>query len=284
MFFTSTVETATDGLQNMLSQFTEGITLPRILATAVLLVICIVFVKLLLKMTGRMLNKGKLEKSLHTFVYSAVKLVLIFVAIMLLAGTLGVDTTSLLAVFSIAGLALSLSIQDALSNLASGIMILTSKPFHVGDFIEVKGRSGTVEEIGLIYTKLSTVDRQILHIPNSQITSNDLSNYSACDQRQVIIPIKVAYSSDIDRVKAALTRAARDERLVPGKPIFARISGYGDSAMEFSLRVWVKTEDYWNVYFDVLERIKRCFDEDGIKLTFPHLFIHTKDPLSASRD
>lgn len=285
MFFTSasqalaagveqTLQSSASSMQGLLGRARDIFTLPNIVAALVVLLVCAALVKLLLKMTRKMLDKSKLGSSLHAFIYSSVKLILIFIVIMLLAGTLGIDTSSLLAVFSVAGLALSLSIQDALGNLISGVMILTSRPFQEGDFVEIKGRSGTVQKIGLIHTQLATLDRQILFIPNSQVTSNDFSNYSACTERLLVVPVKADYGCPVEQVKAALLKAAQDDRVLPDKPVFARVTGYGDHAIEYSLRVWVKKEDYWDVNFDLLERVKQVFDQEGIRMTYPHVMVH----------
>jgi len=259
----SDLNSTTTQAHSFLDSLFGGLSLSKIIAAGILLILCVVFIKLIMHATDRMLKKSKLEKSVHSFIRSAVKIVLVFVAIMLLAGTLGIDTSSLLAVLSVVGLAVSLSIQDSLSNLASAVLILTTKPLKVGDYIEVKGKAGTVQEIGVIYTRINTFDNQIIYIPNSQITSNEITNSTAAGKRRVDLKVTASYDCPTEKVKSA------------------RVSGYGESAIEYTIRVWTSAESYWEVYYDVLENIKNVFDEEGIVMTYPHLNVHTIADLPA---
>ena len=248
--------------------------LSKIIAAAILLVVCIVFIKLLLRLTNRVLERSKIHTTMHSFIRTLVRLVLVFIAIMLIAGTLGIDTSSLLAIFSIAGLAVSLSVQNALSNMTSAVMLLASKPYQLGDFVEISGLQGTVREIGILCTKLATVDGKLISIPNSQAVSGSITNFSAEENRRVMMTVSASYDDDVEKVKAALVRAAADPRVLPIEPVFSRVSAYGDNAIEYALRFWVKNSDYWDVYFDVLENVKHVFDEEGISMTYPHLVVH----------
>lgn len=262
-------------VEGVVKALPKNLTLEKILYTLALFLICYVLIKLLLRATGNILSHSKLDKRLHTAVTSAVKTVLVFVAVMVLAESLGINTSSLLAILSVAGLAVSLSIQDSLSNLASAIMILSSKPFKIGDFIEVKGKSGTVEQIGIIYTLIATPDNQRIYIPNSQITSNEITNLTAVGKRRVEITVSASYDAPVEAVKAALIKAAAHPCLLPDEPVFARVSKYADSAIEYTLRFWTSPADYWDAYYDVLESCKQAFDEAGIEMTYPHLNVHT---------
>ena len=262
-------------MQSVADMLPENLTLEKILYTLVLFLVCCLLVKLLMRATSRILERSRLDKRLHTAIRSAVKAVLVFVAVIVLAEAIGINTSSLLAILSVAGLAVSLSIQDSLSNLASAIMILTAKPFKIGDFIEVKGKSGTVEQTGIIYTTILTPDNQRIHIPNSQITSNEITNLTAVGRRRVEINISASYDAPVEAVKAALLQAAAHPKLLPDEPVFARVSKYADSAVEYTLRFWTKPEDFWDTYYDVLEACKRAFDDAGIEMTYPHLNVHT---------
>lgn len=265
----STAETA----HSFWEKYLGANALSKIIAAAILLIVCVVFIKLLMRLTGRLLEKSKLHTTMHSFIRTLVKLVLVFIAIMLIAGTLGIDTSSLLAIFSIAGLAVSLSVQSALTNMTSAVMLLTSKPYQVGDFVEISGMQGTVREIGILSTKLVTIDGRLISIPNSQAVSGSITNFSTEEDRRVVLSVSASYDDDIEKVKAA-----QDPRVLPIEPVFARVSSYGDNAIEYTLRFWVKNADYWSVYFDVLENVKRVFDEDGISMTYPHLVVHTAKP------
>ena len=265
----STAETA----HSFWEKYLGANALSKIIAAAILLIVCVVFIKLLMRLTGRLLEKSKIHTTMHSFIRTLVKLVLVFIAIMLIAGTLGIDTSSLLAIFSIAGLAVSLSVQSALTNMTSAVMLLTSKPYQVGDFVEISSLQGTVREIGILSTKLVTIDGRLISIPNSQAVSGSITNFSTEEDRRVVLSVSASYDDDIEKVKAA-----QDPRVLPIEPVFARVSSYGDNAIEYTLRFWVKNADYWSVYFDVLENVKRVFDEDGISMTYPHLVVHTAKP------
>lgn len=198
----------------------------------------------------------------------------VFLAVLLLAGTLGIDTSSLLAILSVAGLAVSLSIQDTLSNLAGAVVLLTTRPFKLGDFIEVSGKSGTVQKIGVFYTQIATPDNQLVHLPNSQVAAAQITTVTGSETRRLEITVQVSPDTDIERVKAALTRAGEHPKRDQAQPIFARLSAYADGRACYTLRLWVATADYWDVYYDVLEAIGRSFAEARIEMTYPHINVH----------
>ena len=267
---TENAETTKSALEKIFDHFS----LPKLVSAAILLVICIVCIKIILRATEKLLKSSKLDKSFHTFIVSSIKIVLVFLAIMLLAGTLGVDTSSLLAILSVAGLAVSLSIQDSLSNLASAVVLLTTRPFKVGDFIEVGGKSGTVRQIGVFYTQIATPDNQLVFLPNSHITSADITNITGNDVRRIDLEIQASYDAVPETVRAALVRAAQHPKRLETKPVFARLSGYGDNAVSYTLRLWTKAADYWDVYYDVLEAVGKEFSRSNIEMTYPHINVH----------
>ena len=260
--------------RSTIEKFFDHFSLPKLVSAAILLVICIICIKIILRATEKMLKSSKLDKSCHALLRSSIKIVLVFLAIMLLAGTLGVDTSSLLAILSVAGLAVSLSIQDSLSNLASAVVLLTTHPFKVGDFIEVGGKSGTVRQIGVFHTQIATPDNQLVYLPNSQITSAQITNVTGNALRRIEIVVQASYDAAPDTVKEALVRAAQHPKRVDFEPVFARLSGYGDSAISYTLRLWTAGCDYWDVYYDVLENISREFSRSNIEMTYPHINVH----------
>lgn len=272
---TQPVFSAALDMQSVSELLPQNLTLEKVLYTAVLFLLCCLLIKLLLRATDRILARSRLEKRLHSAVRSAVKTVLMFIAGMVLAEALGVNTSSLLAILSVAGLAVSLSIQDSLSNFASAIMILTVKPFKIGDFIELKGKSGTVEQIGVVYTRIATPDNQQIHIPNSQITTNEITNYTAVGKRRAEIVLRIDYDAPLEAVKSALLRAAQHPGVLADEPVFARVSKYAESAVEYTLRFWTKPEDFWDVHYDVLEACKRELDTAGIRMSYPHINVHS---------
>lgn len=251
-----------------------GFSWTKLISAAILLVVCGVLIKLILKATDRMLGRSRLDKAVHPFIRTIVKLVLLFTAIMLIAGTLGVDTSSLLALLSVAGLAVSLALQNVLSNMASAVILLTTKPFQIGHFIEMGSVSGTVVKIGAICTDILTLNNQLVHVPNSEITGSTVTNYTASDKRRLEYRITASYDAPVEDVKAALLRAAEHPlRMQETQPI-ARVNGYGESAIEYVLFLWIRPKDYMDVYYDVLENVKREFDAAGIEMTYPHINVH----------
>ena len=254
--------------KSVIEKFFDTFSFAKLVSAAILLVICIVCIKILLKATEKMLESSKLDRSCHTFIRSTVKIVLGFLAIMLLAGTLGIDTSSLLAILSVAGLAVSLS------NLASAVVLLTTHPFKVGDFIEVGGKSGTVRQIGVFHTQIATPDNQLVYLPNSHITSAEITNVTGSELRRIELTVQASYDAPPEPVKAALVRAAQHPKRVEKEPVFARLSAYGDSAVSYTLRLWTAGSDYWDVYYDVLEAVGREFSQSNIEMTYPHINVH----------
>lgn len=253
----------------------KGLSLGGILKILVLAVVLFAIIRLLNGLFEKFIQRSKIDKSLHGFLRATVKIVLYFLAAMILAGSLSIDVTSLIALLSVAGLALSLAVQGVLSNLAGGIVILTTKPLRVGDYVSVGTQEGTVEEIGMTYTKLITWDRRIIYIPNSTVTSSNVVNYTVGGKRRVDITITASYDCPIETVKAALRDAAASvSLLLPQEPIFARVTGYQESAIEYALKGWCREEDYWDAYYDLLEAVKVSFDRAGVQMSYPHLNVH----------
>ena len=248
--------------------------LPTLLKAAVLLIVCLILTKILMAASGKILNKSKLDKSLHSIILSTLKVLLIFLTIMIVAPSLGIETSSLLAVLSIAGVAVSLSIQGILGNFFSGVTLLMSKPYKVGDFVTIGGQTGTIVETGITHTKLHTVDNQVILVPNSSVTSNVIINVSTEDIRRLDFTFTASYDSDPDAVKAALAEAVAIPQVQKDQPVFIELSGYGQYAMEYTVRVWVKNADYWDAHFAVLNRVHGCFNAHGVAMTYPHVNVH----------
>lgn len=273
MILTST-QIDTEDISSFVSAL-KGLSLSSILKIAVLAVVLLAVIRLLNGLFQKFLSKSKIDKSLHGFLRAAVKILMYLIAAMILAGSLSIDVTSLIALLSVAGLALSLAIQGALSNLAGGIVILTTKPLHVGDYVTIGSEEGTVEEIGMTYTKLMTWDRRMIFIPNSTVTSSNVVNYTVGGKRRVDLTVTASYDAEIETVKTALRAAAASvPQLLPDEPVFARVTGYKESSIEYALRGWCQNEDYWDAYFNLLEAVKVSFDQAGVQMSYPHLNIH----------
>lgn len=249
--------------------------LPSLLKAIVLLAVCLIIMKILLAASGKVLDKSKLDKSLHAIILSTLKILLIFLTIMIVAPSLGIETSSLLAVLSIAGVAVSLSIQGILGNFFSGVTLLMSKPFKIGDFVTIGGMSGTIVETGITHTKLHTVDNQVILVPNSSVTSNVIINVSTEDKRRLDFVFSASYDAPTEEVKAALAEAIDIPEVMKDEPVFIALSKYGDSAIEYTVRVWVKNADYWTANFAVLERVRERFAAHNVEMTYPHINVHT---------
>lgn len=269
------VSTILGGVSDTLSMGVGNVTLSAILRAVIIFLVCMIAVKILMKIFNKAIVKMNVDKSLHAFIRTTVKILLYFVAVIIVADTLGIPITSLIAVLSVAGLALSLAIQGVLSNIAGGIMVLASKPFGVGDYIEAGAVGGTVKEIGLAYTKLATADNKLIYVPNSDISASQIVNYSANDARRIEIKIGASYDDSIEDVKKALNEVIANNDVLeePAKP-FVNVSAYQDSYIEYVVRVWVENAKYWDVHFKMLEDIKASFDKNKITMTYNHLNVH----------
>lgn len=234
----------------------------------------ILAVRLLMKLLDRALEKSKLEKAAHSLIRSLVQAALYLLLGLSVASALHIDVTGVVALASVLTLAVSLSLQNMLSNVIGGFTVLYTHPFHSGDYVEIGGQSGTVQEINMTYTVLATPDNKIVSIPNSAVTAAQITNYSSSGTRRVEIAVSAAYSAPVQKVIDALALAGTVDNVLLEPAPQAVVTNYGDSAISYSLRLWVKTQDYWDVYFDVMQRIKKIFDEQGIEMTYPHLNVH----------
>ena len=275
---TSTIDTETleNSVQTGVNQLLRGgwgEALKTILFALLLLVICLVIKAILLKLLDRGLNRfSQVEKSLHTFIRSMANILLWFITLMVVADSLGINASSLLALVSILGLAVSLSVKDSLSNLTWGLTILGTKPFKVGDYVEIGETGGTVQEIGLVYTKLTTIDNRRILMPNSLVVDAQVTNYTTEPLRRVDLTVSASYDAPVEKVKQTIQGVLKDhDKILLDPPPFARLSGYGDSAMEYTIRVWCENGDYWTVYHDLLEEIKTAFDGEHIAIPYPHV-------------
>lgn len=243
----------------------------------VILIVCKFIINALLKISDGVMEKTKLDKGIQGFAKSAIKIGLWVLTLIFIADSLGVNTASLVALMSVASLALSLSVQGLFTNVFSGITILMTKPFVVGDYVEVAGVAGTVKDISLMRTTLTTPDNKIELIPNGDIAAQNIINYSTAPLRRVDLKVSASYDSTTEQVKAAVmdvinadSRIKQDE----GHEPFVRISNYNSNDIEYTIRVWVDNADYWGVYFDTLENIRESFAKHGVEFSYPHTMVH----------
>ncbi len=250
----------------------------KILQALIILWVGSKLIKLLIKglRKGRLFNK--MERSLQSFLISFITASLKIILFISIASFLGVPMTSLITVLGSAAVAIGLALQGGLSNLAGGVIILFFKPFQVGDYIDTHADSGTVTDISLFYTTLQTVDNRVVMLPNGNLVNNPVINYSKLEERRVDLTIAVDYATDIDKVKQVIIETAlQDERIIKEKDIFVRLNEMADSSLNFVVRVWVKSENYWPVSFDLKENIKKALDKNNISIPFPQMDVHVKN-------
>lgn len=223
----------------------------------------------------RMMQKSHLEETLISFVCSLCYNVLIVFIIIAALGQLGIQTASVVAVLGAAGLAVGLALQGSLSNFAAGLLMVIFKPFKVDDYIEAAGTAGIVESIGIFSTELRAVDGKKIIVPNNKITADTITNYSAKPTRRLNVIASASYSDDIDKVRKVLEKIIEeDDRILPDPKPMVVVAELGNNGINFALRSWVKTSDYWNVLFSLNEKIKKNFDAEGITIPFQQQDVH----------
>ena len=245
-----------------------------LLPALVLVVIGFIAIRLVIHLLNRLLDKTKLEKTASRLILNVAKVALYILLALMVAEKLGIDVTGVVALASVLTLAISLSVQNALTNVIGGFTLLYTKPFAAGDFVEIAGQSGTVQTIGLTYTKLATGDNKLVSIPNSAVVATQIVNYTTTGTRRVDITVSASYTAAVEDVLDALRQAGTLPTALEDPAPFAAVQSYGDSAISYILQVWCKSDDYWTTLFEGNKRIKEVFDEKGITMTYPHLNVH----------
>lgn len=265
-------------IQNILGFGVGEFTLGGILNAIIILVICVLVMRILNSLIGKMLDKStKIDKTICGFIKTAARILLWALAIIIVCDSLGISTTSLVALLSVVTLALSLSVQNIMSNLFSGITLLFTKPFGVGDYVDISGKAGTVKSVGLFYTVLDTVDNTVVSIPNADATAASVINYSREPKRRVDLKVCASYDSATEDVKAAVLDAINQNPKILSDPEpFVKISGYNASDIEYTVRVWCSGADYWDVYFNLHEKVREAFAEHGVQMAYNQIDVHMK--------
>lgn len=254
------------------------ISLASILSTLVVLIICLIVKRILSKAAANIIERTHLDKGIKSFLSSAVNVLIWVVVILIVADNLGIPITSLVAIVSVASLALSLSVQNLLTNIFSGMTILGTKPFTVGDFVDIGGTSGTVTKLGLFYTVINTPDNQIIYTPNSTVANTKVINYSVNPIRRIELTVTASYDDEPEKVKAALMEAAeRTEGALNDPAPFAGVSSYGSSSIEYKLYVWSDKSTFLSTKFSLTENVHSAFKAEGVAMTYDHLNIHVID-------
>lgn len=270
-----TATTTPEETVEVFEQVARGLTLTKSLYGVLLFLACLAVMKTVMTIIDRTMTRLRVEPTVHKFTHSCLKVLFWIITGLVVAGYLEFPVNSLVTVLGVIGVALSLSLQGSLSNLAGGIMVMVSRPFAVGDYVEAGGVAGTVSEIGLVYTKLKTIDNKIIFIPNGEISGEKIVNYNRQEQRRVDLTFTVSYDADPERVKEIMRQVigAHPKALFTPEP-FVRTTSLGESSVGYTLRVWCATQDYWDLYYDLLEQVRAAFDREGVELTYNHLNVH----------
>lgn len=248
---------------------------PKVLGAIVTLVVGFWLAGIIAKKTRQLMEKNQVDPTLVPFIHSLIAITIKVLVLFSAASMFGIEVTSFIAIFGALAFAIGLALQGNLSHLAAGVLILFFKPFRVGDFIVTNGYSGTVKEIQIFNTILTTLDNRIIIIPNGSISSNPLENLTANAVRKVPMTFGIGYSDDIDKARSVIQKVAEScEYIDHSQPIDIMVSELGDSSVNFAVRPWCKTEDFWKVHFYMQENIKKTFDKENIGIPFPQRDVH----------
>ena len=247
----------------------------KLIIGLIVLFIAFKVVNFIAKRLQRRLDKKNVDKTIANVTVKALKLVLKIMVFLLFLGYLGIETAGIGTIIGSVSVCIGLAVQGSLSNFAGGIVILVMRPFKLGDFIEAQGHSGTVTDIKMFYTYLNTPDNKVVMIPNGALGNGDIINYSKEEERRVDLVFSVDYSTDLKLAKEIIEREIENHQLIlKDKEYFVRLGEMAASSLDIKTRVWVKNADYWTVYFDLLENVKKKFDENNISVPFNQLDVH----------
>ena len=247
----------------------------HIIAAVVIFIVGRFLIKLINRLVASILQRRHIEISVQTFLSSLVNIILTILLIITVIGALGVNTTSFAALIASAGVAIGLALSGNLQNFAGGLIILLFKPYRVGDFIDVCGVQGTVSAVQIFHTILLTPDNKAVYLPNGSTSSSTITNYSREDKRRIEWTFGIDYGEDVNRARTAiLSVITADARILPDPAPFVAVGGLSDSSVDIIVRVWVPTEEYWNVYFDMHQRVYETFNEQKINFPYPQQTVH----------
>ncbi len=225
------------------------------------------------------MQKANVDKTLVEFAESLIYFILLMVVILASLNSLGINTTSFVAIFGAAGLAIGLALQGSLANVGAAVLIIIFRPFKVGDFVEAGGATGTVEDVNLFSTIIAPLDNRTVIVPNAAIVGGNITNYSMKPQRRVDHVFGIGYDDDLKLAKEVLMAImTNDSRVMQDPAPFVAVSELGDNSVNFTTRAWVDTADYWDVYFEMIEKVKLTFDEKGISFPYPQMDVHLDKP------
>lgn len=255
-----------------------ALTMDKVVHVLLLILVGVVVIRVVLKLLDRVLARSKSLKSLSRYIHSVAKISMAFILVLMVAEDVGIHTTSLVAMLSVAGLAVSLALQNTLSNVAGGIMLLVTTPFQVGDYVEADGISGTVHAIDLSYTAILTIDGKEIFVPNSQLSGTKIINYTILGRRRVDLNFTASYDAPTATVKQAIGEVLEDIPQIIAEPApEIHLSDYQASSIQYVVRAWTAAADYWTVYYAIQEGVREAFDRHGVEMTYDHLNVHILD-------
>ena len=258
-------------------EFLKSLNFRQAIMTVCLFAICLLVIKIILVLFDKVMKKSKTDDLVCKILRIIVKFFLLFIAVIIALGSLGISVSSLIAALSVIGVAFSLAIQGFLSNVFGGIQIISNHPFKIGDYVEAGGEAGTVREVGLFYTKLDTPDKKLIQIPNSKIANDSIINYSNAERRRLEFLFSVSYDNDVEKVQKTMMKLLDEHPLIikeEGIAPVVHVKEFRDSDVGYTARAWCENKDYWTVYFDVMDSIKPTFEKNGVAFTYPHVNVH----------
>ena len=272
-------------MSDLTSLFTDTLakfSFRAVLSAAATLLICLVAVHLLGKLLRRLLARTKLDERIQKYLLAGVKLILYIVTVLIVAESLNIPMTSLVALLSVGSLGVTLAAEDILGNVAGGLVILSAHPFSIGDYVEVGGVAGTVHEISLNHTKLVTPDGHLVMLPNKELASSQMTNYTVLGRRRVVQRVTASYDAPTETVKAACRCALEQtENLLEDPAPTVYLTAYKESSIEYTVYCWATPENWWGAYLALGEHLRDAFREYGVEMTYNHLNVHRKPKLTA---
>lgn len=249
--------------------------LPTLLIAIVVYIIGCIINKIIMRILSKGLERSRIDKTVHGFLKSLVKVALLCIILIIVLSLLGIPMTSIIAVVGSAGIAIGLALQNSLSNIAGGVIVLMGKNFRVGDYISINGTEGTVREITIFSTNIISIDNKSIYIPNGTVSNATIINYTMEKTRRIDHVMSISYSNDTKKAISVIFDVIKDNTKILANPEpFVRITAFSASSIDIVVRVWVNSSDYWDVYFDLLEDIKDAFDKNGIVIPYNQLDVH----------
>lgn len=246
-------------------------------SVAAIILIGILVILILVVIAQKALKRSSLDPMLYRFIINGMKILLVLILIIIVLERMGIGTAPFVAVMGVAGAAIALALKDSLGNIAGGVMIMFTKPFCHGDYVDIDGTTGTIRHIDLLTTTMETFDNKVIVIPNGMITTSVVTNYTMKDTRRVDLIFGIGYDDDIHRAKELMYNVATANPLIMTEPEpFIGVAGNEDHSVNLDFRVWCRTQDYWTVKYFLEENVKIAFDEAGISIPFPQMDVHLK--------